>query len=260
MRIFFLLFCVFAGCSQKSELVTLPASHTPTEVQKAERTRTAEFDELVGRGVVEFRWTDDSGNHREQGDLDFWKQGDTISLRVSKLGELLLWFGGDKNEHWLFDMLGDETSLTFDGNNGMFSDIATALVLLGLAPLPNGSMKIEKGVVILVDTNGNDWAATFDPISHRPLEMSVRSGEDVSSALHRKGIQVELANTHEIYWPMTGGLIDVTDTRGDTEIKIAFSSLSTIVEDEPMGRVLDSAYLRKALNPDVVYQKVNEDD
>jgi hypothetical protein len=59
---------------------------------------------------------------------------------------------------------------------------------------------------------------------------------------------------------MTGGLIDVTDTRGDTEIKIAFSSLSTIVEDEPMGRVLDSAYLRKALNPDVVYQKVDEDD
>ena len=29
MRIFFLLFCVFAGCSQKSELVTLLASPRP---------------------------------------------------------------------------------------------------------------------------------------------------------------------------------------------------------------------------------------
>ena len=173
---------------------------------------------------------------------------------MSKLGELLLWFGGDRDGHWLFDMLGEETSLTFNGNNGMFSDITTALVLLGLAPLPSGTMHVERGVVTLVDDGGSTWTATFDPASHRPLEISVRSDEDVSSALHRTGIKVELANRHEIYWPVTGGIIDVTDTRGDTEIKIAFSTLSTIVEEEPMGRVFDSAYLRKALKPDVIYQ------
>mgnify|MGYP006090116023 CR=1 FL=1 len=254
MRTLFLLILIFVGCAQKSENKNLPCALSPTEIQISQAKRTSEFYALVGRGVVEFRWTDDTGKHREQGELDFWKQGDAISLRVSKLGELLLWFGGDRDGHWLFDMLGEETSLTFNGNNGMFSDITTALVLLGLAPLPSGTMHVDRGVVTLVDDGGSTWTATFDPASHRPLEISVRSDEDVSSALHRTGIKVELANRHEIYWPVTGGIIDVTDTRGDTEIKIAFSTLSTIVEEEPMGRVFDSAYLRKALKPDVIYQ------
>ena len=48
---------------------------------------------------------------------------------------------------------------------------------------------------------------------------------------------------------MTGGLIDFTDNRGNTEIKIVFASLSTIVQDEPMNRVMDLEYLRRALKP-----------
>jgi hypothetical protein len=259
MRVFFLLFFLVCGCSQKNETTPIREDQSPAEIRNAQEVRTANFEALVGRGVVEFRWEDEDGKHREQGELDFWKQGSAISLRVSKLGELILWFGGDETTHWLFDMLGEETTLTIDGDDAMFSDISTALVLLGFAPLPPGELQVRNGVVTLQDSVGNQWTATFDPATNRPLEMEVCSGNNYSKALHRTGIQVEIDNTHELYWPETGGLIDFEDTRDSTEVKIAFSFLSTLVEDEPMDRVLDLAYLRTALQPSTTYGPVKDD-
>jgi hypothetical protein len=249
MRLFFLIILIISGCSQRSNLSSLEKDVTPEMVRANQIERTASFDALVGRGVVEFRWEDDNGKHKEQGDLDFWKHGDSISLRISKLGELLVWFGGDKNENWFFDMLGDETTLTMNSDGAMFSDITTALVLLGLAPLPNGEMNVSAGVVTLVDEEGRVWTATFDKVTHRPLQMSVVEGEHISSALHRSGINVEIENLHALNWPVSGGLIDFKDSRGSTEVKISFSSLSTVVAEEPMDRVLNVSYLQTALKP-----------
>jgi hypothetical protein len=249
MRLFILFILIITGCSQRSNPSFLEKDVTPEMVRANQIERTASFDALVGRGVVEFRWEDDNGKHKEQGDLDFWKHGDSISLRISKLGELLVWFGGDKNENWFFDMLGDETTLTMNSDGAMFSDIAAALVLLGLAPLPNGEMNVSAGVVTLVDEEGRVWTATFDKVTHRPLQMSVVEGEHISSALHRSGINVEIENLHALNWPVSGGLIDFKDSRGSTEVKISFSSLSTVVAEEPMDRVLNVSYLQTALKP-----------
>ncbi|HIA71444.1 MAG TPA: hypothetical protein EYO01_01875 [Phycisphaerales bacterium] len=249
MRLFFLIILIISGCSQRSNPSSLEKDVTPEMVRVNQIERTASFDTLVGRGVVEFRWEDDDGKHKEQGDLDFWKHEDSISLRISKLGELLIWFGGDKNENWFFDMLGDETTLTMNSEGAMFSDITTALVLLGLSPLPNGEMNVSAGVVTLVDEEGRVWTATFDKVTHRPLQMSVVDGEHISSALHRSGINVEIENLHALNWPVSGGLIDFKDSRGSTEVKISFSSLSTVVAEEPMDRVLNVSYLQSALKP-----------
>lgn len=243
-----------SGCAPQSSNETLQMGLTPDEVRITQSERTAMFGELVGRGVVEFHWTDDDGKHRNQGDLDFWKKGNAISLRVSKLGDLIMWFGGKDQEYWLFELSGDETKLTIGGDALMFRNIDVALVLLGLAPLPEGMLSVNKGIVSLQDNSNRLWEATFDPSSHRPLEMSVIDGKNKSIALHRRDIRVEIDNRHEVYWPVTGGLIDLFDTRGDTKIKIAFSALSTIVENEPMERVCNLEYLRKALKPTMIVE------
>jgi hypothetical protein len=82
--------------------------------------------------------------------------------------------------------------------------------------------------------------------------MHLDRGDGLSSALHRTGIQVEIANTLNLYWPSTGGLIDIEDTHETTKVKIAFSSMSTIVDEEPMDRVCNVDFLRQALKPSVV--------
>jgi hypothetical protein len=54
---------------------------------------------------------------------------------------------------------------------------------------------------------------------------------------------------NELHWPVTGGLIDLTSTRGNTEIKIAFETLSTVVSAERFDRVMSLSFLEKALKP-----------
>jgi hypothetical protein len=259
MRLLFVFLFVAVGCSQRSNVPQPMSYATPEEVRELQLQRTEKFEELVGRGVIEFRWNDDDGSHMEQGALDFWKQGNAISLRVSKLGELILWFGGDQNQYWLFDLLGEDTVLTVDGDGAMFSDIQMALVLLGLSPLPEGSLSVSKGLVTLVDDAKRNWTIAYEPVTHRPLSIEVVEGDTVSQATHLRGIAVELDGVPALQWPITGGLIDVSDSRGNTEIKIAFETLSTLVSEERFDRVMNLAFLQKALRP-VSIQYGNEHD
>jgi hypothetical protein len=204
---------------------------------------------VVGRGVIEFRWTDDEGTHKEQGDLDFWKQGNSISLRISKLGELIAWFGGEGKNFWFFDMMGEESTLTIGGEQGMFNDIEVALILLGLNPLPEGETTAQDGIITVIDSVQRTWTVSFTQDGNRPLELSVTKEKRVMSALHRRSIRVEKDNLHELHWPETGGLIDFTDNQGNTEVKIDFSFLSTLVDEELMDRVMDLEYLKESLQP-----------
>ena len=254
MRLIFVCFFLVVGCAPRGDSNTQAVDSTPAEVREFQSQRTTQFEQIVGFGVIEFTWTDERGAHKDQGELDFWKQGDSISLRISKLGELLAWFGGKGTELWFFDMMGEEPTLTIGGDQGMFNDVRIALVLLGLEPLPEGTMEVRNGVVTLTDANESVWVATFDPTTNRPLKIQRTDEQHISTASHQKGISVEIENLHELYWPVTGGLIDLSDTRNSTEIKIAFSSLSTIVEDEPMNRVFDLNYLRNALKPTQVFE------
>ena len=249
---------MMVGCGPTVDSNVPNVEITPNDIRITQADRTMMFDALVGRGVVEFRWKDDNGNHKEQGDMDFWKQGEAISLRISKFGEPLMWFGGEHHSYWLFEMFDDETILTIGGDNALFSDIDIALVLLGLTSLPAGDMEVQDGIVTLTDAKGRMWTASFDPTTYRPLEIQVIDGDRQTSAVHHKGVRVEIADRHELYWPFTGGLIDIEDSRGTTSIKIVFSSLSTIVDEEPMDRVVSLPFLQKALKPSVINEEQRE--
>ena len=249
-RYFFIIFIIIFLVSACSTKVTpSKESWNLSMMQTSQAQRTSQFEELVGRGVIEFRWTDDEGTHKEQGDLDFWKQGNSISLRISKLGELIAWFGGQGKNFWFFDMMGEESTLTIGGEQGMFSDIEVALILLGLNPLPEGEMELHDGIVTIVDSDQRIWISNFTQDGNRPLKLSVTKGKRVMNALHRRSIRVEKENLHELNWPETGGLIDFTDNQGNTEVKISFSFLSNIVDEEPMDKVMDLEYLKEALQP-----------
>jgi hypothetical protein len=89
--------------------------------------------------------------------------------------------------------------------------------------------------------------------------MTVIDGENISKALHHKGIGVELENVNELNWPASGGLIDLSDSRGSTEIKIAFSSLSAVVSEERFDRVMSIEFLQNALKPDSVQRGKSND-
>lgn len=249
LRIFFCFFFIaMTSCAPKGDTESRQKKITPDEIRSEQQNRTALLNELVGRGVIEFHWHDEDGKHRVQGDFDFWRLENAISLRVSKAGEGLMWMGGDEKNHWMFDMLGDETTLSINQQDVIFSDILDTLVLLGLNPLPKGNMNIANGVVT-VQENDRTWTTTFDPATHRILEINVEDEHHHISALHRKGIKVELIERNRLVWPVTGGLIDIASTTADATTKIDFAWISTDISEEKMDRVFDFAFLRRALKP-----------
>ena len=257
MRLIVMAIVLLTACSTPK--VNTSNSKSLEDIQETQVQRTSKFDTLVGGGVIEFTWTDDKGNHHEQGSLDFWKQGNSISLRISKLGELIAWFGGSGTEFWFFDLMGDETTLTLGGEQGMFNDIDIALILLGLHSLPQGETTIRDGVIHVIDSRHRTWSTTYDESGNRPLQIEFIDESHKASALHRKGIRVEIEDLHELHWPETGGLIDLEDNQGNTKIKISFSFLSTIVEGEPMDRVMSLEYLQRTLKPTKILQGQTND-
>lgn len=65
--------------------------------------------ELHSDGVVEITWTDDDGDHFEQGDIELWAlQPSDLTVRISKLDEDIIWLGSDAERHWIIDARGDQ--------------------------------------------------------------------------------------------------------------------------------------------------------
>jgi hypothetical protein len=250
-----LLFCcsilAISACAPLAAPKSRQQKFTPADIREQQTERTKQFNTLVGRGIIEFHWSDEDGKHRSQGDFDFWKFEHEISLRISKSGEPLMWIGCDETNHWMFDMLRDETTLTINQEDIIFSNALDMLVLLGLAPLPSGTTSVDQGVVT-VQTNKDVWVATFDPSTHRPLEIAIQSDTHHALALHRSGIKVELPQKTRLVWPVTGKLIDIESTKSNARVKIDFAWLSIDTSDQPMNRVFDLDFLRRSIKPTVV--------
>ena len=206
-------------------------------IAEGEFERTSRLKELVGYGVIEFKWEDENGNNREQGDFDFWKSGHNVSLRVSKLGELIVWAGCANGESWMFDFTQERSVLRVNDKELFFADALLALRLIGLEPIPVRRDRWEEG-----------WTVAF--VDGLPSSLINQKGDLTWSAKLRDPIGVEIAETHELHWLITQSNIDVVSTVNDVELKLAFAGLSTIVDEEPMDKVFNQAYLIEKLNPD----------
>lgn len=229
---------VLLSCSQE-KIENFQDKPSIIGIAEREAARTSAFDELVGYGVIEFKWEDENGKHREQGDFDFWKTGRNISLRVSKVGELIVWAGCAKGESWMFDFTQDRSVLRVNDKELFFADALLALQLIGFEPIPVSDDMWEAG-----------WSVAF--VDGLPSALSKQTSDGTWAATLQDPIGVELAETHELHWSKTPSNIDVTSSVNDVELKLAFAGISTIVEDEPMDRVFNQEYLTKKLNPDSI--------
>lgn len=73
-------------------------------VAAAQRARLAAIPTLAMRGVAELRWSDESGEHLDDGDFELVLRAPSdTSLRVTKFGERVLWAGSGGGQWWLFE-------------------------------------------------------------------------------------------------------------------------------------------------------------
>ncbi|MCH6551380.1 MAG: methyl-accepting chemotaxis protein, partial [Planctomycetes bacterium] len=137
-----------AGCVATSPI---PPPEAPAygTIAGAHNARIERLRTIYSRGVLEIRWSDETGRHFEQGSVDLWVALPRhTALRVAKLGEVVLWLGSDDHHYWLFDRFAQETTLVVGAHDEAPWPVhATAftvrplslLDLMGLTPLPDGA-------------------------------------------------------------------------------------------------------------------------
>ena len=245
-----LICLLFIGCAQEKIENFDTLQPDLLEIVNSQAQRTSHFEQLVGGGVIEFSWKDDHGSHRQQGDFDFWRSGNSVSLRISKLGELLVWTGSTEEGSWLFDFTSDQSTLTLNDDELFFADAIASLALIGLAQLPAGQqLLLDAQTVQTIDEAGRTWTHTQDVQTGLPSAIRFTDGTKSLSASLRNPMTVEEANLHELHWQKTPSLIDITSSINNEDVKIAFAFLSTIVEEEPFDKVFNVDVLREALSP-----------
>ncbi|HWB19448.1 MAG TPA: hypothetical protein VG711_04040, partial [Phycisphaerales bacterium] len=105
--------------------------------------RIARLPQLSAQGVIELKWSDKHGSHSDQGDLQlYFQRPSSTAIRVSAVGEVLMWVGSDNSAYWVFDLHSKPKTLTL----GSFTNLsdnpdlaihpAAFLDLMGWSPLP----------------------------------------------------------------------------------------------------------------------------
>jgi hypothetical protein len=257
-----------------------PVAPTYADLAAAHNERVAALERFHGDGVVEIRWIEDDRDKLVQGDVDLWvRLPRHTALRVSKLGDDLLWVGSDEERYWLFDLRGDETSLRTAGHErgidtlgaggdaggrtaGLPSIRPLALLdLMGLVRLPTGGSDgpvlqwspEHEGWVISVDGAGGALRLVFDPATLLPkrAEHLDGAGTVILHATLERYQPVTRAGLLPLAWPRMAAEIAVRAPQSSSETKIFLDGMSDAVSDERIQALCDVDRLIEHLRPDV---------
>lgn len=148
--------------------VPQPAGVVPdaAAVAQAQKARIAAIPTLAMRGVAELGWTDDAGNHLEDGDFELVLRAPSdTSLRVTKFGERVMWAGSGNGQWWLFEPKAQPSRVTVGAvdatseGGGLLGLMRPGQLLatLGLQPIEESDVR-----VIDWDSRVGCWRAVVD--------------------------------------------------------------------------------------------------
>lgn len=226
---------VLAGCNNgqktgpKPQAMPGPAP-TVAELSRSEERRIGGLAELSSLGVIELRWTDESGNHWEQGDIELsYVAPSETALVVKKLGEIFLWAGSGSGEYWLFDNRSRDQSVAFRGreadlNRGTdLAHMLHPLLILDLAGLtPLVTMESAAGEVAwdaeaglwLIRVNGRSGPlnVSFAPSTLEPQRIEAI---DAAGATHvmshlSRPVRVPVDGLPDGAFPVVPGRVEVS--------------------------------------------------
>ena len=171
-----------AGC--RSAAPVTPHSDIGT-VQARWNTSVEHYQRLRLRGQIQIHWQDEDGSHSEQGDLDALLDGETrSSMRITKFGDVMLWFTITPNRAWIFDMLSEPTRLTVRTPEELQTQLTirpeVLRLLLGIDPWPaDAKVQLSGGDVVLTATTlGGQLTATLEPSTLRPKVITLAFPEE----------------------------------------------------------------------------------
>ena len=261
---------VVAGCGSVPKAAgdgaTAPSVAPPAAgaIADAERARVGGLACLHAKGVAELRSRDASGDHFDQGDVDFrWMPGRGVAASISKFGDRWSWIGSDGVRWWAFELKAEPVALRWgrlDGARaGMVGALPSLMALRPLVPAPgaeprlvDGGVRVAVGADGAVIPAGAVLEADFDPATLRPRAVRVRRGDAVEceAALSEFGA-VEVMGTPPGARPSIPLRVRVRGAgdRAGTEIAIFLSGPRAAREAADLPALYDLDGLRAKFEP-----------
>ena len=250
-------------------------------------TRRSELlQQLHGYGVIELRWSDQDGDHFEQGDVEFWLDGQQRrSMRISKLGEPYFWIGTDGDTAWVFDLSSSPRQLlvdrlaTIEASEAEEAGIASISQIMRILPLGIGTLPpSDMEEIFCREAGDGDWwlefrtagskmareTLTIDSNTWRPTRVSLLNANGTAGMVLRtpsnRMLRVDIPDRSSLGSPLVSAILEI-EIKGDSSAraKFALEKLSTDMSEQPLDRLFDLAVLRQALQPEVEGPLVGSD-
>ncbi len=212
--------------------------------------RAARLETFESRCAVELRYHDDSGDHFDacEGDL-FLASNNRGALRLTKVGNNLMWVGGDGARAWVFRLDSTPTTATiYDGLTGgvqlnasevvgtgefMLLSPACVRVLLGFAPLPIDATIVaipaaaanapshERFGVRWSPAKGLSAAMLFTEAGlPAVIRMETLDGKEIVHATLSEPVRASAANIAQGAWPFVARRIELEAPRSALNVRI----------------------------------------
>jgi len=240
--------------------------------------RTQRIEQMWVRAVVEVRWKEGGKQHFEQGDGPLIvRKPSEMALSIGKLGNTMIWLGGDAERYWLFNLnppkgeptaafVGRHDDLGMPGAKSLPIPIKPSQIteLRGVADLPPSgaagkpsAQKTDGGVVVTVTDPGRPGYVQrliIDPTSYEPTQIThSMNGQIVLEARlsNYKSLSIEGKAIGD--WPSVPGRIEIHAPQDDATLTLFLSNPS-----EGGDRVRDTQFdfdrLVRALKPEKVHK------
>jgi hypothetical protein len=250
---------VLAGCTAPQPV----AISSPDTVLADWARRTRPLERLQFEGQVQVEWEDEQGDHMEQGDLAAWLDGDQrSSLRVTKFGDVYLWYGATPDHVWVFDFVSEPSVLRQGpadrdmGAGTLAVRPAVLRMLMGLDPWPADALVTSEqdATVIRGPALGGQFEARLRPDDLQPLTITLtfpRRGRLVAEHRWTTGrVRVDSAPQAR----RLARVVDLHDAQAKAKVKIRTSHAEALSGEQmdAQATVFDLEKIKAHLRPDVV--------
>ncbi len=267
---------VLPGCPPRSDDSSTLTANPPdvAPIFEAHNLNASRLQQIDATGVLQLRWVKpDGGIREEQGEAHLWiDQPRRTALRVSKLGEDLLWLGSDDDRFWLFDLLDDDntalithphgTSLVWgDGDDAIELQPLALLDLMGVSQVQpmegEPSYDASRGCWhIPARGQAGRLKLCWNPKIRRVAGLILLDDQDdvrLMSSL-RRWTSVDVFDGVAFERPQMATLIDFEEPAGKGRLKLALEQeVFGDLEGQPVDRLFSRDVLQRRFQPDEVH-------
>jgi hypothetical protein len=243
-----------------------PRAFDAALAREAQSNRLARLQTIRSGGVIELEWSDDRGDHFEQGDLTLLiGLPNDLALHVRKqVSDPFVWLGSNADRFWYFDLLDRDAKKLYVGEHADLSNgdrVPGALHPLRLIDLAGLSPWPDEGELVFDDAldawalpttgRGGPMRVFLDATGMLPVRIQslAEDGAVLYESVLSRYEPVAVDGLPRGAYPRVAHRMEVTDIGAGGRATVMLDGVTTRVDTNQLRSVTDLARLTASLRP-----------